>query len=72
MATGTASPGHPVETAMPTSDLPVLETALTRLREVDRLLADTDAGICLIHLEACISALESRVRTHRNELGLKS
>ena len=50
---------------MSTGLLSTYEIALTRLREVNELLDDTDAGVCLIHLEACIAALESRVRKER-------
>lgn len=39
----------------------VLGEALERLREVETLLGGTDAGICLIHLDACIASLESRI-----------
>lgn len=46
------------------NDLATFEVALARLREVDTLLDDTAAGVCLIHLEACIAALESRIRRH--------
>ena len=42
-------------------DIPLLAEALERLREVDRMLDGSDAGVCLIHLEACIAALESRL-----------
>ena len=37
------------------------EVALYRLQEVNELLDGTDAGICLIHLEACIAALECQL-----------
>ena len=47
---------------MRNTDLATLEAALLRLREVDALLDNTDAGVCLIHLDACIAALESRIR----------
>lgn len=40
----------------------LFEDALTKLREVDAMLADADAGICLLHLEACIASLESKLR----------
>lgn len=43
-------------------DAAVLEDALNRLHEVDALLADVDAGICLLHLAACIASLESRLQ----------
>lgn len=43
------------------TDTIVLAQGLERLREVNDLLDDSDAGVCLIHLEACIAALESRL-----------
>lgn len=43
------------------TDLLAFDVALLRLREVNELLDDTDAGVCLIHLEACIASLEGRV-----------
>lgn len=43
------------------TDTIVLAQGLERLREVNDLLDDSDAGVCLIHLEACIAALESRI-----------
>lgn len=46
------------------ADLATFEVALTRLREVNALLDGTDAGVCFIHLDACIAALESRIRRH--------
>lgn len=49
---------------MDKTDLATFELAIARLREVDALLDDTDAGVCLLHLEACIAALESRIRRH--------
>ena len=42
-------------------DIPLLVEALERLREVDRMLDGSNAGVCLIHLAACIAALESRL-----------
>lgn len=42
-------------------DIPLLTEALERLREVDRMLDGSDAGVCLIHLAACIASLESRL-----------
>lgn len=42
-------------------DIPLLAEALERLREIDRMLDGSDAGVCLIHLAACIAALESRL-----------
>jgi hypothetical protein len=44
------------------TDTAVMAEALARLRDVNGLLDDIDAGICLIHLDACIAALESRLR----------
>lgn len=46
---------------MRTVDTTVLAQALERLREVDTILGNTDAGVCLIHLDACIASLESRI-----------
>lgn len=46
---------------MRTVDTTVLAKALERLREVDTMLGNTDAGVCLIHLDACIASLESRI-----------
>lgn len=43
------------------ADIAVLGQALTRLREVNEMLDDVDAGVCLTHLEACIAALKSRL-----------
>ena len=40
----------------------VYAQAIERLREVETLLDDSEAGICLIHLDACIAALESRIK----------
>lgn len=45
------------------TDTIVLAQGLERLREVNDLLDDTQAGVCLIHLDACIAALESRIAT---------
>ncbi len=49
---------------MKRTDLATFEVALMRLRAVDALLDDSDAGVCLLHLEACIAALESQIRRH--------
>lgn len=49
---------------MRTTDLDTFKAALARLREVDTLLDNSDAGVCLLHLDACIAALESRIRRH--------
>lgn len=46
---------------MRNADTTVLAQALERLREVDALLDNSDAGVCLIHLDACIASLESRI-----------
>jgi hypothetical protein len=49
---------------MQDTDLATFEAALVRLREVDSLLEGANAGVCLLHLDACIGALESRIRRH--------
>ena len=46
---------------MRNAEITVLSEALERLREIDRMLDGSDAGVCLIHLAACIAALESRL-----------
>lgn len=46
------------------TDLATFEAALARLREVNSLLDGANAGVCLLHLDACIAALESRIRRH--------
>lgn len=46
---------------MRSAEITVLVQALERLREVDKMLDETSAGVCLIHLAACIAALESRL-----------
>lgn len=38
-----------------------IETALALLRNAGAALNQTDAGICRVHLDACISALEVRM-----------
>ncbi|MFC3711299.1 hypothetical protein ACFOMD_01870 [Sphingoaurantiacus capsulatus] len=43
-------------------DLTLLDQALDRLREANALLEQTDAGVATLHLDACIAALESRLR----------
>lgn len=48
------------------AEITVLAQALERLREVDHMLDETDAGVCLIHLAACIAALESRILKARS------
>ena len=40
----------------------LLETAIAHLREIDSSLDGIDAGVCALHLEACIASLESRIR----------
>ena len=51
---------------MHNAEITVLAQALERLREVDRMLDGSDAGVCLIHLAACIAALESRLLKARS------
>ena len=56
---------HPTETgwstAMPHADRSTFEAALLRLREVNFALDKTHAGVCILHLDACIAALEDRL-----------
>lgn len=47
-------------------DMIALDGAIEQLREVDHLFADLDVGICALHLEACIAALESRMLKARS------
>jgi len=47
-------------------EIPLLAEALERLREVDHMLDGSNAGVCLIHLAACIAALESRLLKARS------
>jgi hypothetical protein len=51
---------------MRNAEITVLAQALERLREVDKMLDATNAGVCLIHLAACIAALESRLLKARS------
>jgi hypothetical protein len=43
-----------------------LEAAVEQLREVDGIFAAFDVGVCTLHLDACIAALESRLRRARS------
>ena len=53
-------------------DMIVLEGVVERLREVDALFNDLDVGICALHLEACIAALESRlIKARSGELPMR-
>ncbi len=55
-----------------TADLIVLEGAADRLREIDALFNEFDVGICALHLEACIAALESRlIKARTGELPMR-
>ncbi len=47
-------------------DIIVLEAAAEQLRAIDTLFDDFDVGICALHLEACLAALESRLRKARS------
>ncbi len=47
-------------------DIAALEAALGQLRQVDGIFTDLDVGICSLHLDACIAALESRLRKARS------
>lgn len=46
---------------MTVATLGTYREALSRLRDVDSLLEATNAGVCIIHLTACIAALESHI-----------
>ena len=46
---------------MEKNDVSVMMLALERLREVNDALDEIDAGVCVIHLDACIASMESRV-----------
>lgn len=43
-------------------DITVLEAAAAQLRAIDAIFDDLDVGVCALHLEACLAALESRLR----------
>jgi len=43
-------------------DIIVLDAAAEQLRAIDALFDDLDVGVCALHLEACLAALESRLR----------
>ena len=47
-------------------DIITLEAAAEQLRAIDMLFDDLDVGICALHLEACLAALESRLRKARS------
>lgn len=46
---------------MEQNDVSVMILALERLREVNDVLDEIEAGVCVIHLDACIASMESRV-----------
>lgn len=46
---------------MDKNDVSVMMLALERLREVNDVLDEIEAGVCVIHLDACIASMESRV-----------
>lgn len=46
---------------MEKNDVSVMMLALERLREVNDVLDEIEAGVCVIHLDACIASMESRV-----------
>ena len=46
---------------MDANDVSVMVLALERLREVNDVLDEMDAGVCVLHLDACIASMESRV-----------
>jgi len=43
------------------NDIRLLELVAERLREIDLVFTEVDAGVCAIHLDACIAAMESRI-----------
>lgn len=43
-------------------DRPRIEASLVRLRAIYHELRDTRAGVAVLHLEAAVAALESRLR----------
>lgn len=47
-------------------DITVLEGAEQQLRAINALFDDLDVGVCALHLEACLAALESRLRKARS------
>jgi len=51
---------------VPDDDLASLETAVTLLNEVTEIFDRLDVGACALHLEACVAALESRLREARS------
>jgi hypothetical protein len=50
------------------NDIRVMELALDELRETNDALGEIDAGICLLHLDACIASMESRLIKARTGL----
>lgn len=46
---------------IPAEDRTALETLLTQMRSFHGELANQQAGICVLHLEAAIAALESHL-----------
>ena len=47
---------------MPIDDAGALEALLVRMRSLHDDLAERHAGICVLHLDAAIAALESHLR----------
>ncbi|MFC3713967.1 hypothetical protein ACFOMD_15445 [Sphingoaurantiacus capsulatus] len=47
-------------------DIVALEAVVEQLRGIDALFVDLDVGVCSLHLDACIAALESRLRRARS------
>ena len=47
--------------------LSALEQGLDCLRIANDVLEDADAGICKLHLDACIAALENRIAVLKGE-----
>lgn len=53
---------------MTNPDLRVLETSLVQMRAIHSELAARHAGLCVLHLDAAIAALESHLRRQQSEL----
>ena len=54
------------------NELSILTEALAGLRKVDALLEQTNAGISIVHLDACIASVESRIATLNGTHPLRS
>lgn len=54
-----------IEGHLPTDDISALEALLDRLRAVYDELRQLNGGVAVLHTEAAIAALESRLRSQR-------